>query len=391
LIRRGRGLVQLSGPTDIPERVLRAVRRPSVDFRTRAFAELVARCRDGLARLHGTRGPVHTDRALGHGAREEALVDLVVGPGEGSSSRGPAASRRAGRRWPRPSASLSSGSRPTSVDRFDPAAVGTALRADRERRVRCLRAVHLATSTGIHRDSRPLRAALGAAARPARLLADANASPAAIPLEMEARGVAAVVAGPRKGLLSPPGRSSVTAGPRGLEVARTGGPARRHRHRRGRDGAEAHERFSGTPPARMIFELRDAPDMLAEEGLPVLHARHARGPRAVRAAVARWAEAGAITCHCLDPEARADTVTALTFAPEIEPERSRERCRERYGVAFGGIGPFRARPPRLGHTGELDAATIPGALRVLALASAEPDAPHELGDVEAAVEALIAG
>jgi alanine-glyoxylate transaminase/serine-glyoxylate transaminase/serine-pyruvate transaminase len=391
LIRRGRGLVQLPGPTNIPERVLRAMHRASVDFGTPAFAELVVSCLDDLARLCGTRGRVYAYAALGHGAWEAALVNLV-GPGE--TVLVPETGRFA-MGWAEMAEAL--GIRvvrvPTDMRRsLDPGAVEAALRADRERRIRCLLAVHVETSTGIRHDPRGLRAALDAAGHPALLVVDAIASLASLPLEMDAWGVDAVVAGSQKGLMLPPGLSFVVAGPRALEVARTGGLPRKYWDWRGRDGTESYERFYGTPPVQMIFGLREALDMLAEEGLPAVHARHARLARAVRAAVARWAEAGAIAFHCLDPEARADTVTALAFAPEIDPERLRERCRERYGVAFGGgIGPFRGRLLRIGHIGDLDEAMILGALGVLALALAETNVPHGRGGVEAAVEALATG
>ncbi len=388
MIRRGRGLVQLPGPTNIPDRVLRALARPSVDFGTPGFAELVAGCLDELARILGTRGRVYAYAALGHGAWEAALVNLVR-PGE--TVLVPETGRFA-TGWAEMAESL--GIRvvrvPTDMRRpVDPGPVEAALRADREGRIRCLLAVHVETSTGIRHDPRILRAVLDAVGHPALLVVDAIASLASIPLEMDGWGIDVVVAGSQKGLMLPPGLSFVAAGPRALEVARTGGQPRRYWDWRGRDGAESYERFYGTPPVQMIFALREALDMLAEEGLPAVFARHARLAGAVRAAVARWSESGAIGFHCLDPDARADTVTALAFAPGIEPDPLRERARERYGVAFGGgIGPFRGRLLRIGHLGDLDEAMVLGALGVFELVLRESRVPYGRGGVEAAVAAL---
>jgi len=391
VVRRGRGLVQLPGPTNIPERVLRAMHRPSVDFGTPAFAELVARCLDDLARMLGTAGRVYAYAALGHGAWEAARVNLVS-PGEAVLV--PETGRFA-IGWAEMAEALGIPvvRVPTDMRRpIDPEAVEAALRADRDRRIRAVLAVHVETSTGIRQDPRTLRAALGAAGHSALLVVDAIASFASIPLEMDAWGIDLVLAASQKGLMLPPGLSFVAAGPRALEVARTGGLPRKYWDWRSRDGTESYERFYGTPPVQMIFGLREALDMLFEEGLPAVFARHSRFARAVRAAVARWAEAGAIGFHCLDPEARADTVTALTFAPEIDPERLRERCRERYGVAFGGgIGPFRGRLLRIGHLGDLDEAMILGALGVLELVLMEAAVPHGRGGVEAAIAALARG
>lgn len=391
MVRRGRGLVQLPGPTNIPERVLRAMHRPSVDFGTAAFAELVARCLDDLARMLATEGRVYAYAALGHGAWEAVLVNLVS-PGEAVLV--PETGRFAAG-WAEMAEALGIPvvRVPTDMRRpVDPGAVEAALRADRERRIRAVLAVHVETSTGICHDPRSLRAALDAAGHPALLVVDAIASFASIPLEMDAWRIDAVLAASQKGLMLPPGLAFVAAGPRALETARRGGLPRKYWDWRGRDGAESYERFYGTPPVQMIFGLREALDMLLEEGLPAVHARHARLAGAVRAAVARWAEAGAIGFHCLVPEARADTVTALGFAPSIEPDRIRERCRERYGVAFGGgIGPFRGRLLRIGHLGDFDEAMILGALGVLELVLRERAVPHGPGGVEAAIAALARG
>lgn len=385
---RGRGLVQLPGPTNIPERVLRAMHRPMVDFGTEAFAALIAGCLDDLARIAGTSGRVFAYAALGHGAWEAALVNLV-GPGEAVLV--PDTGRFA-RGWAEMAEALGIEvvSVPTDMRRpIDPEPIEAALAADRSRRIRALLAVHVETSTGIVHDPSVLRGALDRTGHPALLVIDAIASLASIPLPMDRLGIDVVVAGSQKGLMLPPGLSFVAASRRALEVAAKGGLPRKYWDWRGRDGPESYERFYGTPPVQMIFGLREALDMLLEEGMERVFARHARLARAVRAAVARWAEAGAVRFHALDPKARADTVTALAFAEGIEPERIRTLCRERYGVAFGGgIGPFRGRLLRIGHMGDLDEAMVLGALGVLELALRRCEVPHAPGGVEAAIAAL---
>lgn len=189
----------------------------------------------------------------------------------------------------------------------------------------------------------------------------------------------------------PPGLTFVAAGRQAREVARAGGEPRGYGRTRGRDGTGSCGRFHGFPPARMVFGLREALDML-EERLPAVFAPHARLAAAVRAAVDRWAEAGALGFHCPEPAARADTATVLAFAPEIEPDRIRGRRPERCGVAFGGgVGPFRGWPLRIAHPGDLDEGMILGALGVLELVLREAAVPRGRGGIEAAIGALSRG
>lgn len=391
MIRRGRGLVQLPGPTNIPERVLRAMHRPSVDFGTAAFARLLESCLADLAAIAGTSGQVFAYAALGHGAWEAALVNLV-GPDEAVLV--PDTGRFA-RGWAEMADALGIDVRivPTDLRRpLDPAALIPVLEADRGHKIRAVLLCHVETSTGIRHDPRMVRRLLDELAHPALLVVDAIASFAAMPLAMDAWGIDCLLTASQKGLMLPPGLAFLFAGQRALEVASHCTRPRKYWDWRGRAGAESYERFYGTPPVQMIFGLREALDMLREEGMEAVFARHERLARAVHAAIARWAEAGALFFHCLDPDARAHTVTAVGFAPDVDPEEIRTLARERFGVAFGGgIGPFRGRLLRIGHMGDLNEAMVLGALGVLELALRLKGVPHAAGGLEAAVAALAAG
>lgn len=378
--------MQLPGPTDIPERVLPALARQSVDFDHAGFTELVAGCLDGLGCMLGTRGRVYACAALGQGAPEATLVNLV---GAGEVVRVPETGRF-GTRWAQMAEALGLpvARLPTDTRRpVDPGPIETALRADWEHRIRGVLAVHVETSIGIRHDPPSPRAALDAARHPALLVVDAIASLASIPLEMDPCGIDLVVAGSQKKPVPAAGVSFVAAGPHALELARTGGPPRRYRDGWGRAGAESHERSSGTPPVSMIFALRQALDTPGEEGRPAVVVPDARLVGAVRAVVARWSGSGAIDFHCLNPDARADAVTRLAFASGIEPDRQREWARDRYGVAGGGGSrPVRRRPLRTGYPGDRDDAMVPGVPGVLALR--ESRVPYGQGGVEAALGAL---
>ncbi|MCX8100053.1 MAG: alanine--glyoxylate aminotransferase family protein [Geminicoccaceae bacterium] len=388
MIRRGRGLVQLPGPTNVPERILRAMHRPAVDFGTAEFARLVEGCLLDLRRIAGTDGEVFAYAALGHGAWEAALVNLVdagqavLVPDTGRFARG----------WAEMAEALGIEVRlvPTDLRRpIDPQRIADALASDVERRIRAVLLCHVETSTGIRHDPRHVRAVLDSLDHPALLVVDAIASFASLPLAMDAWRIDCLLTASQKGLMLPPGLSFVFAGAGALEAARHCRRPRKYWDWRGRDGAESYEKFYGTPPVQTIFGLREALDMILEEGMEAVFDRHARLARAVRAAVARWAEAGALAFHCIEPTARADTVTAIGVAGDVEPDRLRAMARERYGVAFGGgIGPFRGRLLRIGHLGDLDEAMVLGALAVLELVLRRQGVPHRAGGVEAAIGAL---
>jgi len=147
--------------------------------------------------------------------------------------------------------------------------------------------------------------------------------------------------------------------------------------------------FYRTPPLQMIFGLREALDMILEEGLPGVFARHARLALATRRAVACWATAGAMEFQVIPPEARSDTVTCIRFAQGQEPDALRQLCRERLSVAFGGgLGRLQGRALRIGHLGDLNEPMILGALGALEAGLAIRGIPHGPGALAAAAACL---
>jgi alanine-glyoxylate transaminase/serine-glyoxylate transaminase/serine-pyruvate transaminase len=245
--------------------------------------------------------------------------------------------------------------------------------------------VHVETSTGVAHDVAAVRRAIDRAGHPALLVVDAIASLAVVDLPMDEIGADLVLAASQKGLMLPPGMGFVAVGERARRAAERGGMPRRYWDWGVRRGDLSYMWFCGTPPVSMLFGLRESLDMLLEEGLPAVLARHRRLAEAVRRAVACWAEAGALDFYATDAAARSDAVTAVEFAEGHDPDAVRLLCRDELGVAFGGgIGPLAGRLLRVGHLGDLNEPMILGALGVLEVGLRRRGVPLGEGGLAAA-------
>ncbi len=388
MLRRGRDLIQLPGPTNIPERVLRAMHRPIVDFAGDEFSRMARGCLADLQRVFRTAGEVYAYSANGHGAWEVAFDNLLA---SGERVLMPETGRFS-RSWGEMAEAL--GVRVTTTPPFydgpvDTGAIHDALVADGGHEIKAVMMVQVETSTGITHDVAAVRRAIDAAGHPALLLVDAIAATAAIDLPMDAWGVDLVVTASQKGLMLPPGLAFVAVGPRAEQVAANGGAPRRYWDWRLRRGDESYFWFYGTPPVQMMFGLREALDMLFEEGLEQVHARHHRLAEATRQAVELWGRDGEIAFQCRVPDGRSDVVTAIRFPSGADPDALRSLCRDRLSVAFGaGIGPFAGQLLRIGHLGDLNEPMILGALATLETAMRIQKVPHVAGGVDAAAQYL---
>lgn len=384
MLLRGRPFIQLPGPTNIPDRVLAAMHRPAVDFAGSGFTAMTRGCLEDLRKVFQTDGEVFAYVALGHGMWEVALDNLVA-PGEtvlvvdtGRFSEGWCELVRA--------QGVEVVTTPPFLRRsVDPAAVEEALREDRQHRIRAVLMVQIETSTGVQHDVRAVRRAIDAAGHPALLVVDAVASLACVDLPMDAWGVDVAFTASQKGLMMPPGMGFVAVGERAREAGERNTAPRRYWDWRSRRGDESYLWFYGTPPMQMLWGLRAALDMLLEEGLPAVFARHHRLAEAARQAVAHWGAEGALEFQAEVPEDRSDAVTAVRFKAG-DPDAVRLHCRDRLQVAFGGgLGSFRGQLLRIGHLGDLNEPMLLGALAVLETALRREGVPHRPGGVGAAV------
>ncbi len=385
---RGRIFLATPGPTNVPDRVLRAMHRAAEDFAAPAFSGVARSCLDDLAKVFRTTGEVISFIGNGHAAWEVPLVNLVE---LGDTVLMPV-SGRFSHYWAEMAEKLDLATERLEMDRRQPldvSRIAERLHADKEHRIKAVLIVQTETATGIRSDIEAIRRALDDARHPALFVVDAVASLAVEPFAMDDWGIDCALTASQKGLMSTPGLCFVALGERALQVAESCRHPRRYFDIGFRRGAMSYQWFHGTPPLQQIWGLREALDMLFEEGLDEVIERHRRLADAVRACVARWSEAGALSFHAMDPASRANGVTAIHTAPGIDPDAMRRCARDTYSTALGaGLGDLEGRAFRIGHLGDLNEPMILGTLASVELAMRRSAIPFGRGGIEAAIESL---
>ncbi len=375
-VHRGRAFLQIPGPTNVPERVLRAMDRPIIDHRGPEFASLVRSILPDLQTVFGTeRGRVILYPASGTGAWEAALVN-VLAPGDGVlafdvghfSALFAQTARNLGF-----ALELAPGRWGGAID---PDAVAARLRADRERRIRAVLVVHNETSTGARSDVRAIRQAIDAAGHDALLIVDTVSSLASMPFRFDAWRVDVALTGSQKGLMLPPGLALVCAGPRAIAAAEQGGSPRSFFDWRPilRDNAAGF--YPYTPATLLLFGLRAALDLLLEEGLELVFERHHRLAEGVRQAARAWG----LELLCDDPRAYSDSLTAVVMPDGVDSDAVIRRARERFDLSLGvGLGQLKGKILRIGHLGALNELEVIATVAGVELALVECDVAVELG------------
>lgn len=367
-VQRGRPFLQIPGPTNVPDRVLRAMDSATIDHRSPAFAELTRSLLSDLKSVFKTtQGDVLVYPASGTGAWESALVN-TLSPGDRVlafeigqfSSLFATSAKNLGYdvelvrcEW---------------GDPVPPEEVEARLRADRERRIRAVLVVHNETATGVRSDIPAIRAAMDAAGHDALLIVDAVSSLASLDLRFDEWRIDVAVAGSQKGLMLPPGLGLVCVGPRGLAASQRATTPRSFFDWRPVLRENASGFYPYTPSTNHFYALREALDMLLEEGLEDVFARHHRLAEGIRAAVRAWP----LDFVCTDPRAYSDTVTAVYVPDGVDADRVIRAARERFGLSLGvGLGKLKGRAFRIGHLGNLNELEVTGTLAGTEMALAE--------------------
>ncbi len=387
-VRTGREFLSIPGPTTVPDEVLNAMHRPAVEIYKGAIVGVTHSCLDDLRRVMGTEGRTYIYAANGHGAWEAALCNVL--------SRGDKVlvldSGRFARSWGEMAAMLGVEveTLPQDLRRaVDPAAVEDRLRADTAGEIRAVLVVQVDTASGVVNDLPAIRRAMDAAGHGAMLLVDTIASLGTMPYEMDAWGIDLTVSAGQKGLMTPPGLSFIAAGERAQAAHRQADLRTQYWDWTFREGEAHYQKYCGTPPEHLLFGLRKAMDMLFEEGLGNVFARHRILAEAVRRAAARWCEGGALAFNVVEPSERADSVTCMLTVNGYAPEPLLEFCDDKCGVVLGvGIGEFAGKGFRIAHMGYVNAPMILGTLGVLEAGLIALDIPHGKGGVQAAIDWL---
>ena len=380
----GRHFLQIPGPTNVPDRVLRAIDLPTIDHRGADFALLGSEVLEGLHAVFRTRGPVIVFPASGTGAWEAAIVN-TLSPGERvlmfETGHFAALWERMARRFGVEVEVVPGDWRHGA----DPAACEARLRADREQRIKAVMVVHNETSTGVTSRVPLIRKAMDAARHPALLMVDTISSLASIDYRHDEWGVDVTVAGSQKGLMLPPGLSFNAVSERALAASRTSRLPRSYWDWEDMLKHNPAGFFPYTPATNLLYGLNEACDMLLEEGLDAVFARHARHAEATRTAVNAWG----LEILCSDSKAHSGSLTAIVMPEGHDADAFRKVALENFNLSLGqGLSKVAGKVFRIGHLGDFNDLMLMGALSGVEMALGLAKVPHKGGGVQAALTYL---
>lgn len=383
--KSGRHFLQIPGPTNVPDRVLRAMDRPTIDHRGPQFARLAAEILDGLRPVFGTKGPVIIFPSSGTGAWEAAIVNtLKAGDKVLMFETGHFATL-----WKKMAERLG-----LSVDfvpgdwrhGVDPGVVESKLREDRQAAVKAVMVVHNETSTGITSRIPLIRQAIDRARHDALLMVDTISSLASIDYRHSEWGVDVTVSCSQKGLMLPPGLGFNAVSDKALSAAKQGGMPRSYWDWDEMVKNNASGFFPYTPATNLLYGLREALAMLREEGLPNVFARHARHAEATRRAVSAWG----LEILCAEPAEYSNVLTAVMMPQGHDADAFRADALERFDISLGtGLAKLAGKVFRIGHLGDLNDLTLMGALAGVEMGLALAGVPHRSGGVQEAMKYLV--
>ena len=384
MVKTGRHFLQIPGPTNVPDRVLRAIDQPTIDHRGPDFAALGKAVVAGMKRVFQTTGPVVIFPASGTGAWEAALVN-TLSPGDRLlafetghfATLWHAMAKRLGLEvefvptdWRHP---------------VDPAEVETRLGADKAHTIKAVMVVHNETSTAVTSDVAAVRVAIDRARHPALLLVDTISSLASIEYRHEAWGVDVTVGGSQKGLMLPPGLSFNALSAKALAANKHAKLPRAYWDWQPMLATAETGFFPFTPATNLLFGLSEAIIMLEEEGLDNVFARHARLAEATRRAVQAWE----LELLSADAKAHSNSLTAVLLPPGHDADGLRTVVLERFDMSLGtGLGKVAGKVFRIGHLGWFNELMLIGTLGGVEMGLALAGVPHRRGGVDAAMSYL---
>ncbi|TNF88137.1 MAG: aminotransferase class V-fold PLP-dependent enzyme [Gammaproteobacteria bacterium] len=380
----GRHFLQIPGPSNVPDRVLRAMDMPTIDHRGPEFAALTQEILGNLKQVFKTSADVVVYPASGTGAWEAALVN-TLSPGDRvlMFETGHFATL-----WRNIAGELGLEVEFVAGDwrhGVDPAEVEARLAADGDRAIKAVMVVHNETSTGATSRIGEIRAAIDRCGHPALLMVDVISSLGSIDYRHDEWGVDVTIAGSQKGLMLPPGLSFNAISTKALEASKSASlPAAYWRWQPMLDSNRAGF-FPYTPATNLLYALREALRMLFEEGLDKVFARHRRHAEATRRAVKAWG----LEILCLDPQEYSDSLTAILLPEDQDADRLRQIILERFDMSLGtGLGKVQGRVFRIGHLGDFNDLTLIGTLGGVEMGLALAGIPFNRGGIGAALDYL---
>jgi alanine-glyoxylate transaminase/serine-glyoxylate transaminase/serine-pyruvate transaminase len=380
----GRHFLQIPGPTNTPLPVLAALAKPTIDHRGPEFQTLGREVLSGIRTIFKTTRPVVIYPASGTGAWEAALVN-TLSPGDrvlmfetGWFST----------LWSKLAGRLGLVGEVLPGDwrsGADAARIEARLKEDKEHTIKAVCIVHNETSTGVASGIPAIRRAIDAAGHPALLLVDTISSLASIDYRHEEWGVDVTVGGSQKGLMLPPGLSFNAVSDKALAAAKKARLPRSYWDWEEMIAINEKGYFPYTPATNLLQGLKVAIEMLHEEGLDNVFARHDRAAEATRRAVRHWG----LEIQCRIPAEYSSSLTAVRLPEGHSADALRAEILERSNMSLGnGLGPLADRVFRIGHLGDFNDLTVTGTLAGVEMGLAACGIPHRSGGVEAAMTYL---
>ena len=382
--RPGRHFLQIPGPTNVPERILRAMGRPTIDHRGPEFADMARGIFEGLKDVFKTSGPVVIYPASGTGAWEGALVN-TLSPGDRVlmfetgqfAALWHSVAERLGLE-----AELVPGDWRHGVD---PAQVEAKLAEDTGHTIKAVCVVHNETATGVTSRVAEVRAAMDRAGHPALLLVDTVSSLASIDYRHDEWGVDVTVGCSQKGLMLPPGLGFNAVSGKALAAAKAATLPKAYWDWGPMLDNNARGFFPYTPPTNLLYGLAEALAMLGEEGLDNVFARHDRLAEATRRAVRAWG----LEILCLNPAEYSSALTAIVMPEGHDADALRKVILERFDLSLGtGLGKVKGKVFRIGHLGDFNELMLAGTLCGVEMGLGLAGVPHQRGGVDAALRYL---
>jgi len=384
VVHTGKHFLQIPGPTNVPDRVLRAMDMPTIDHRGPEFAQLGLDVLEGCKTVFRTKNPVVIYPSSGTGAWEAAIVNtLASGDKVLMAETGHFATLWKGLAekfklevdflpgdWRR-------GAQPEEIE--------ARLLADREHRIKAVMVVHNETSTGVTSRIHEIRKAINRAKHPALLLVDTISSLGSIEYEHDAWGVDVTVSCSQKGLMLPPGLGFNAISDKALAAAKANPTSRSYWDWRDILQQNKNGSWPYTPATNLLYGLKEAIKMLMEEGLDNVFARHLKLAAATRAAVRAWN----LEILCQDPQEYSPILTAVVMPVGHDADRFRDVVLKNYDMSLGaGLSKVKGKVFRIGHLGHFNELMLMGTLSGVEMALDLADVPHKAGGVLAAMEVL---
>ena len=380
----GRHFLQIPGPSNVPDRVLRAIDNASMDHRSGDFGKLGAEILANLPKIFQTKGPVLVFPSSGTGAWEAALTN-TLSPGDTvlMSRTGQFAVL-----WEDMARRLGVNAMMLDTDwrhGADPKAIAVELEKDRAHKIKAVCVVHCETSTGCVSRVQDIRAAMNAAKHPALLIVDAISSLAAMECRHDDWGVDVTISGSQKAMMLPPGLSFNAVSEKALAASKTARLPRSYFDWGAMLEINRTGYFPYTPAISLLYGLNESLKMLLDEGLENVLARHDRFGEACRRAAAVWG----LENNCLDAREYSASVTTLRTPEGHSANNLRAVIADKFNMSLGtGLGVLSDKAFRIGHLGDLNDLTLVGTLGGVEMGLAVAGVPHRKGGVQAALDYL---